>query len=146
MTVLLLNSDFRIQQSERLVCNNTTRPESLNLSMCGDSSTNTKTYEKGEKRRRKKSCVPCQVSDVTCHLSPVTSSLSLTATASATYPYPTNYPIIHSSQFAKNQQGGKNSESIKIIEKTGENKKKFQRSANISHTLFDDKLYQCVLK
>ena len=45
--------------------------------------------EERKKRRRKKSCVTCRVSRVTCHL-------SLTPTATAIDPPPTNSPIMQS--------------------------------------------------
>ena len=45
--------------------------ETLNLPMCADSSTDTKTDKNGQKGKKKKK-IMCQVSCVTCHLSPVT--------------------------------------------------------------------------
>ena len=64
--------------------------ETLNLSICADSSNDTKTDRKGKRKNEREKIhvfhLMCQVSHVTCHMSPVVCHLSLTATASATDP------------------------------------------------------------
>ena len=64
--------------------------ETLNISMCAYSSTDTKTDRKNIKRKKK---VMCHMSRVMCHLSRVTCHLSLTPMATA--PPTANSPIRH---------------------------------------------------
>ena len=91
--------------------------ETLNLSMSGDSSTDSKMdrnwqkwtetdnnfkkkkKEKNYKRKFHVSCVTCHVSCVTCHMSHIPCHLSpftiLTPTATTTDPPPANSPAMH---------------------------------------------------
>ena len=76
--------------------------EALNLLMCADKSTDTKTDRKG-KEKNIDIYVMCQMSGVRCHLSlvtccvlPVTCHLPLMPTATATIPPTANSPTIHS--------------------------------------------------
>ena len=69
--------------------------ETLNLSTCADSRTDTKTDKNGQRKIRRKNFMTnftCRVSPVTCHPLHVTCHLSLTptATATATDPAPAN--------------------------------------------------------
>ena len=71
--------------------------DTLNLSTCSDSSTNTKmTNENVSSVRFHMSCVMCHVSCIMCHMSRVTCHLSLTPTVTSTYPPPAISPIMHS--------------------------------------------------
>ena len=82
--------------------------ETLNISMCADRSTNTKTYiyikmsllhKKNSPQKIPR--VPCHKSLVTCYLVPVTCHLSPTPTAIVTDPPPANSRNIHQDRTQK---------------------------------------------
>ena len=80
--------------------------ETLNLSMCADSSADTKMKFFLQKRKKNiyMSPVTCHMSCVTCFLSPVTCHMSLTQTATATDPPPANSPLFHSKLVCKTKK------------------------------------------
>ena len=86
--------------------------ETLNLSTCADSSTNTKSQKNIKKKnlclffsiRCQVSDVRCHVSCVTCHLSYVTCHISITPTVTAMDPPPANSPTMHIRMVRKDPQ------------------------------------------
>ena len=108
--------------------------ETLNISMCADSSTVTKTdinRETWKRKRKNMSSVMCQVSHVTCHVSRVACHLSLTPTAKATDPCPASSPTVHSRLVCTDPTKWKFQNALNHWDS--------KRYASISDMLFDQK-------